>query len=797
MLKNYLSVAIRNLRNQGWYAFLNVFGLSIGIASCLMITLYVFDELRYDTFHEFADRLYRVTHYEKISNNEVETPMTVPALAPATSENIAGVKSTTRVYPVGGQVVQIEQKALTQKEFVYVDAPFLQMFGFKVLTGDPTTALQQPNSLVLTQEIAKRYFGNEEAIGKFVLVGDSTPYKVTAVVANPPPYSHLPFSVLASFSSLPDSLDDNWERLELYTYLLLEQEVAVASVEKNLQTLRDRYVSAQVAEYNTYKTFQQEGNEYRLSLQPITQIHLYSDLLGELDTGGDIKTLYILIAVAVFLLLIACVNFMNLATARYMRRAREVGVRKALGSTRAALIVQFLGESLLMGLIASLLGVVWVLLFLTSFNNLTDKEIAYAVFTEGWLLIGILLLTLIVGLLAGSYPAFFLSGFRPTEVLKGGWFVRKGSTILRNILVVFQFSVSIGLIICTVLAYQQIDYTRNKDLGFNKEQVMALSYFDLLGEQGTAMKEAIALQSVVVETSVVSNVIPQTYQLTMFWQRGKDVKRLMYWYTSDYDHLETMGIELLDGRTFSAEYSTDTAGVLLNETAVRTLEIDDPIGAEISYDDTEGGSYQVLGVVKDFHFRSLHHDIEPMAIFLSETGLNLLDRFTPSDVAEVLEQVEVAWQKYAPGVPFEYTFLDEEFDHAFRAEQRLSRVFTVFSVITIIVAGLGLLGLAAYSAQQRTKEIGVRKTMGASTGSLVLLLSKDFTKLVLIAFGLAAPIVYFLMQSWLTQFAFRIEVSVLPFVLAGLGAMLLAWVTVGWLAYRATQANLASVLRPE
>ncbi|WKN41045.1 ABC transporter permease [Tunicatimonas pelagia] len=797
MLRNYLLVATRNLRNQGWYAFLNVFGLSIGIASCLMIALYVFDELRYDTFHTHADHLYRITHHEKISNSEIETPLTVPALAPASSESIAGVKSTVRVYPGGRKVMQIGDETLAQTGFMYVDDSFLQVFSYEVLAGDPATALQKPNSLVLTEKVAKKYFGSREALGKFVQLSDSTSCKVTAVVANPPPYTHLPFDVLASYSSLPPSSDNNWERLELYTYFLLEEGVKAASVEEDLQTLQDRYISTQVAEYSTYEAFQQAGNEYYLSLQPITQIHLYSDLFAEFNPGGDVKTLYVLIAVAAFLLLIACVNFMNLATARYMRRAREVGVRKALGSTRVALIVQFLNESLLMSLFAAVLGVIWALLFLPAFNSLTGKEITYAVFTEGWLIGGLILLMLVVGMLAGSYPAFFLSGFRPTEVLKGGWFVRKGSIVLRNLLVVFQFSVSIGLIICTVVAYQQIAYTQSKDLGFDKEQVMALSYFDLLGDQGTTIKEAIAQQAMVVETSVVSDVIPQTYQMTMFWQRGSDQEYLMNWYTSDYDHLETMGIELLEGRNFSREYGTDTAGVLLNETAVRTLEIENPIGAEISYEDTEIGTYEVLGVVKDFHFRSLHHDIEPMAIFLSETGPNILVRLAPGNVSNALEQVDLVWQQYAPDVPFDYTFLDEEFDRAFRAEQRLSRVFTVFSVLTIIVASLGLLGLGAYSAQQRTKEIGVRKTMGASTGNLILLLSKDFTKLVLLAFGIATPIVYFLMQSWLKQFAFRIEVGMLPFVLAGLGAMLLAWVTVGWLAYRATQANLANVLRLE
>jgi putative ABC transport system permease protein len=486
---------------------------------------------------------------------------------------------------------------------------------------------------------------------------------------------------------------------------------------------------------------------------------------------------------------------MNLATARYMRRAREVGVRKTLGSTRRALIGQFLSEATIMSFLAMVLAMIWAIFVLPSFNTLTGKELTYDIFTQSWLVTGLVVLVFTTGLLAGSYPAFFLSGFRPTEVLKGGRVVRRGNVSIRNMLVVFQFAVSIGLIICTILAYQQIAYTRHKDLGFDKEQVMALSYFDLLGEKAIAVKQAVTKRAVVEDASLVSGVIPQTYVGTNFWKKGSTQQHLLYWYTGDHDHLSTMGIELAAGRNFSTDFSADSLGVLLNETAVRNLELEDPIGSEISYDDSDVGTYRVLGVIKDFNFQSLHYDIEPMAIFLDETGSFLLVRFAPDNVVQALEEIEEVWHKYAADIPFEYTFMNEEFDRKFRAEQQLSGVFTVFSILAVVVAVLGLLGLAAYAAEQRTKEIGVRKALGASTGNVVWLLSKDFTRLVVLAFLVSVPIAYFLMKSWLDQFAFRVEVGVLPFILAGAGALLIAWLTVGILAFRATQTNPADVLR--
>lgn len=797
MLRNYVRVTLRNLRGQGFYAFLNIFGLSVGIASCLLIVLYIFDELRYDTFHAEAERLYRVAVYDRVGSSEIETVLTAPALAPTISQEFANVRYATRFLPYAKQVVRWKDQLTAQGNWVYVDEHFFQIFSYPLLQGDPATALKEPNSLVLTESTAQKYFGNESALGKLVRVGDDDTYKVTGIVADPPAYSHLYFEVLASFSSLPIEENDNWTSYELYTYLLLEEESSPQATEEDLNTLIDKYVLAKMQEDFGTEYSEASGSEYRFSLHPVPDIHLHSKLFGELAPGGSVSTMYVLGVIAIFMLVIACVNFMNLATARYMRRAREVGVRKTLGSTRWELVVQFLSESTIMSLLATLLAVIWALIGLPLFNTLTGKELTYSIFAEGWLLAGLGVLVFIAGLLAGSYPAFFLSGFRPTEVLKGGRVVRKGNTSIRNTLVVFQFAVSIGLIICTILAYQQISYTRSKDLGFDKEQVMALSHLDLLGDKAVAVKQAITEQAIVEEASIVSNVIPKTYQGSTFWKKGESQKHLLYWYAGDYDHLETMGIELVDGRNFSPKFSHDTLGVLLNETAVRTLELDEPIGAEISYDDSDIGTYRVLGVIKDFNFESLHHEIEPMAIFLYETGPYLLVRLSPGNVVEALEKLEDLWHQQTSGIPFDYTFLDEEFDYKFRAEQRLSRIFTVFSVLTVIVAVLGLLGLAAYAAEQRTKEIGIRKVMGASAFQVVFLLSRDFTKLVGIAFLIAVPLSYYLMQRWLNDFAYRINIGVGTFVLAGIIALLIAWLTVSFQSFRAARINPAKSLKIE
>jgi len=795
MLQNYLRITLRNIRNQGFYAFLNIFGLSVGIASCLLIVLYIFDELRYDDFHAEADRLYRVTVYDRVGSSELESALTAPALAAVIPQEFTGVSRATRFLPYPQQVLRWEDQSVTESGMVYADADFLQMFSYPLLQGDPATALKEPNSLVLTESTARKYFGEQSAMGRLINVGESATYQVTGIVADPPAHSHLYFDVLASFASLPTEEDENWTSYQLCTYLLLEEGVTAQATEEELNTLTEKYVVAKMQEDFDLDYSEESGNGYRFSLQAVPTIHLHSDLFGELDSNGNLPTLYVLGVIALFILTIACINFMNLATARYMRRAREVGIRKTLGSTRRALIGQFLSEATIMSFVAMVMAVVWALLALPSFNALTAKELTYDVFTQGWLVTGLVVLVFATGLLAGSYPAFFLSGFRPTEVLKGGRIVRKGSVSIRNTLVVFQFAVSIGLIICTILAYQQISYTRTKDLGFDKEQVMVLSHFNLLGDQGTAVKQTITEQAIIEQASVVTDIIPQTYGGNTFWKKGNSQKYMLYWYAGDYDHLQTMGIELLSGRDFSPEFSTDTLGVLLNETAVRTLELDEPVGAEISYDESDAGTYKVLGVIKDFNFKSLHHEIEPMAIFLYEDGPFLLVRFSPGNVAQALEKIEDVWRTYASDVPFEYTFIDEEFDRKFRAEQRLSSVFTVFSVLAVVVAVLGLLGLAAYAAEQRTKEIGVRKALGASASSVVWLLSKDFTRLVVLAFLVSVPIAYFLMKSWLDQFAFRVEVGVLPFILAGAGALLVAWLTVGILALRATQTNPAEVLR--
>lgn len=797
MLRNYVRVTLRNLRGQGLYAFLNIFGLSVGIASCLLIVLYIFDELRYDTFHTEADQLYRVTVYDRVGSSEIETVLTAPALAPTISQEFANVRYATRFLPYAKQVVRWKDQLTAQGNWAYVDEHFFQIFSYPLLQGDPAKALREPNSLVLTESTARKYFGNVPALGKLVRVGEDATYEVTGVVADPPAHSHLYFEVLASFSSLPAEEDDDWTSYELYTYLLIEEGISPKATEEELNTLIDKYVLAKMFEDYGTDYSETAGNEYYFSLQAVPDIHLYSDLFGELDPGGSVSTLYVLGVIAVFMLIIACVNFMNLATARYMRRAREVGVRKTLGSTRWELIGQFLSESIVMSFLATLLAVIWALLGLPFFNDLTEKAITYNVFTEDWLLAGLGILVFIAGLLAGSYPAFFLSGFHPTEVLKGGRIVRKGNTSIRNSLVVFQFTVSISLIICTILAYQQIAYTRSKDLGFDKEQVMALSHFDLLGDKAIAVKRAITEQAIVEEASVVSNVVTRNYSGNIFWKKGDPQKQLLYWYAGDYDHLETMGIELVDGRNFSPKFSTDTLGVLLNETAVRALELDEPVGAEISYEDSEQGTYRVLGVVKDFNFESLHHKIEPMAIFLYETGSFLLVRLSPGDVVQAIEKIKDVWQKHASTIPYNYTFLDEEFDYKFRTEQRLSRVFTVFSVLTVIVAVLGLLGLAAYAAEQRTKEIGIRKVMGASALQVIFLLSRDFTRLVGIAFLIAVPLSYYLMQRWLSDFAYRINIGAGTFVLAGIIALLIAWLTVSFQSLRAARINPAKSLKSE
>ena len=801
MIRNYIKVAIRNLLKQKFYSVLNILGLSIGISSCLFILLYIHDELSYDQFHEKGERIYRVNLHAKLAGQEFSGGVACAPFAFTAIEEFPEVENAVRLHSLSNEVIRYGENVFTESEVFFADSTFFEVFTFPLVEGEPKTALTQPHSIVLTEAMARKYFGDEPAMGKILTVGDyNAAYKVTGIVKDPPENAHFHFDMLYSMSTSEDSRSEIWVSNNYFTYLLLHKGASSKALEDKLPSLVEKYVGPQVEQFMgiNLEQFENSDNQYGYFLQPMLDIHLHSRLDAELDVNGDIMYVYIFAAIAAFILLIACINFMNLSTARSANRAKEVGVRKTLGSLRSTLMGQFLAESILVTVIAFVLAIFFTSTFLSAFNSMAGKALSLNFLAQPWTMAGIAGLIIVIGVIAGSYPAFYLSSFKPVEVLKGR--IRAGvkSGSIRNILVVFQFFISITLIVCTALVYQQLEYARNVNLGFDKENVIIISNAQWLGEKAEAFKQDLLSHSQIINASLSNSIPPKVQSNTVFRTEGTEVDHLITFYFVDHDYIPTLGMELAEGRNFSREFSTDTAAVILNEAAVREFGFDEPLHQKLwTFIDNPPRTYEVVGVVKNFNFETLRNEIRPMAILLSDNPRFVSVRISPGNMQETLGLLESQWKAYAPNEPFEYTFMDEDFDALFRSEQRLGKVFTIFTGLAIFIACLGLLGLAAFTAEQRTKEIGVRKVMGASVFSVVVLLSKDFTKLVIIAFVIAIPVSYFVMENWLEEFAYRISIGVGTFLLAGVLSIVIAWFTVSWQSVRAARVNPVKSLRSE
>ena len=806
MVHNYLKIGVRNMLSQRLYSFINIFGLAVGMAATILISLYVQHELSYDKYHEKADRIYRISRewLNQDGESSLHLGHIAPPFAPLIENDFEGVvEQAVRLMSGYGPLMSVGDKQFEEENFFFADADVFKVFSWKFIQGNRETALVEPNTLVLSETVTKRYFNDEDPIGKsltFNNFGIIQEMKITGVIEDTPDNSHFKYGRLCSFLTYEnvvgtEQLMQRFGSNNFATYVLFPEGVSASQLEAGIPAFTDKHLG-------------QNGNgdpastTNKLHLMPLTDIHLHSHLDSEIEANGDIKYVYTYIIIALFILVIACINFMNLSTARSMKRAKEVGVRKVMGAFRSSLIRQFITESVLMALISALLAIGFVALVLPWFNNFAGKELSLV--TVDPLFFGGLLLIVVlsVGLLAGSYPAFFLSSFTPVKVLKGAKHSSHKKVNLRSVLVVFQFFISITLIICTLLVYQQLEYTRTKNLGFEKENMIIIDGAWRLDEgKQEALRQDLASQSSIIDASISNNVPPGVNNTTIFRKKGEEQDILVSTYNVDYNHLPTMKIELLEGRNLSRDFPTDTAAVLLNEAAVREFGLDDPLSEEIRY--FGGGEYgshldlKVVGVFKDFNFETLRNNIRPLALMLTTQGSKISVRTAPGDVSATLATVEDLWGQYASEEPFQYSFLDEDFDALFRSEQRLGQVFSVFTGLAILVACLGLLGLAAFMAEQRTKEIGIRKVLGASVASVVLLMSKDFTKLVLIAFALAIPLAYYIMHSWLKGFAFRITISPSIFVLAGVSALLIAWLTVSWQSIKAASANPVKSLRSE
>ena len=814
MIKNYIKIAFRNLFKDRFYSLLNILGLSIGITTSMLIMLFISDEISYDKFHDNANDIYRIITYGKLGEEQVmNLAVSGAPVAETLKSYIPEVMSVARLQP---EELVITHKGESQKEdqVLLADSTFFSVFSFKLLEGDSKKALVDPFSIVVTEETAIRYFGQKavergDVVGQLLKAGDDT-YVVTGIVENIPHNSHFDFDMLVSMSSQPDANNPIWINMNYYTYVKMKPGTDPSTLKDKLRDLVRQYVIPQVIAYLHFPEMEYTDDmldqNFKYALQPITDIHLRSDLHGELGTNSDIQYIYIFSAIAIFILLIACINFMNLATARSARRAKEVGIRKTLGSTKKPLITQFMFESLLFIIISMFLALGLTEAFRIPFNTISGKSLSFNIFQEPWILGLIAGIVIVVTLLAGSYPAFYLTKFKPVDVLKGTLHSGSRGSAFRSSLVIFQFIISIGLIVCTILVFKQMHYIRTKDVGFVKENVLILSNSYKLGESSEIIKQQIVNLDQVVSASFATHVPSQLYWSSAHKAEGDlESDHIVFFSLVDYDYQETLNLDMQYGRFFSRDFPSDSSAIIINEAAAHIFGWTgeggkEAIGKHVETINPVGGDRfrnEVIGVVRNFNFETLKNEVRPMAMYLNVRGPFLVIRAKGGNPKELISSIRKIWTDQAPWAPFEFRFLDEQYNRMFDREARLGTVFTVFTVLAILVACLGLFGLAAYTSEQRTKEIGIRKAMGASTSNVVGMLTKEFTKLVLISFLLAIPIAWYFMNEWLKAFAYKTDMGIWPFLAAGLVAVVIAWLTVSYQSLRAAKANPVDSLRNE
>lgn len=800
MFQNYLRTTIRIMVRQKGYSAINVIGLSLGIAATLLIVLYVADELSYDRFHPDADRTYRVTFSGRMEGNDFKMAESAAPVAPAIVAEIPEVESATRFGLWRNMPVAFDDKSFTE-EMLVADSNFFDFFSFHLVAGDPKTVLQGPDKVVITESAARRYFGDGNPIGKTLLSGsEKTAREVTGVVQDPPHNSHIQFDVVLSGESWPYMHDPGWTSFNLYTYFKVYPGADIRDVKTKLDGMVEKNMGDELEKIigMTWKEFIAKGNRVGLVIQPLLDIHLRSNLNGEITPNGDIQYVYVFTAIALFILLIACINFMNLSTARSANRAKEVGVRKTIGALRGKLVGQFLAESMLYSFISTMVALAIITVVVEPFNTLAGKSISLSLLLNPLVIAGIIVFALMVGLLAGSYPALYLTAFKPSEVLKGRLRTGFRNSGIRNGLVVFQFMISIVLILGSMVVYNQLRYMQGKNMGFDKENIVALMRTGSLGNNGAAFKNELAAQPQFRGASYASNLPPRLNSNTTFRKGGTEQDYLLNISWVDYDHAQVMGIELVQGRFFSRDFPSDSSAIVINETAYKLMGFDNLEDQTIiTFNEVPPRPLRLIGVVKDFNYETLRNEVRPLA-FLPSRGLNdeMAIRLAPGDTQASIALLESIWKKHSSGI-FEYAFLDQQFDALFRAEQRISRVILIFTVLTISIACLGLFGLATYTAEQRAKEISIRKVMGASISQVIVLLSRDFGVLIVIAFAIAAPVGWYFTREWLQGFAYHIDINPLTILLSGLAAFVIALLTISSQAIKAARENPVKAMRSE
>jgi putative ABC transport system permease protein len=813
MFPNYLKIAFRSLRKNKGYTALNIIGLAAGLGVCLLIVLYVTDELSYDRYNVNASRIYRIDEDLYFNNTRYDAVTTSKFFGPTLVASYPKIQQMVRFRNPGNLLVRKGNDHILDHHFTFADSTIFKVFTLPMIAGDPNTALNNPHSIVIDESAARRYFNSTDVVGRTMEVGsDNTPLKITGVMRDMPEQSQFHFSFLRPIResyNFNDPSDNDWISNAYYTYILAQPGTTRAEVQQYVNEVVNLNISPALQhEFHTSGAdLAKAGNHFRCPIFPFTDVHLYSNKSGELEANSNIQFVYIFSVIAVLILLIACVNFMNLSTARSANRAKEVGIRKVAGSSKGHLIIQFLTESVLLSLFSLVLALCIAVLLLPVFNQLAGKSLHADALFSGRFLPLLILLVLLVGCLAGSYPAFYLSSFQPIEVLKGKIAAGFKSSWLRSSLVVFQFFISIGLIISTLVIYRQLHYIRNKDAGFNRDQLLVIHNTWSLGRDGTANLRTNLLSLAGVTDATITPDLPtvdgQYWQQGWFRDASLDARKatLMTTLRVDGHYVPTLGMKMVKGRNFNlAQFPSDSTAVVLNEAAVAMLGVKEPLNLTLYNHDDQFNllTFHVVGIVKDFNYNSMHDKIHPLIMVVNTFNWSSMAvRFHTNDVPGLIRQVANKFHAAKPGLPFSYTFMDNDFDNLYHAEQQTGQVFIAFAVFAILIACLGLFGLVTYAAEQRTKEIGIRKVLGASVSNIVSLLSRDFTMLVGIAALIAFPVAWWAMYQWLDTFAYRTEISWWIFVVAGAVALAIALLTVSIQTIRAALANPVKSLRSE
>ncbi|QKJ30088.1 ABC transporter permease [Mucilaginibacter mali] len=796
MIKNYIKTAYRNLKRNKGFTAINILGLSVGIATCLLIVFYVADELSYDKYNTKAGRIFRITSTANLNAN-------LQSFAGAEKpwmqlmSNFPEVEKTASFIPVNSLFLSPQKffvrKGLNnvqEKKIVYTQSSTFDVFTLPVISGKPD--LNEPHTAVISEGIAKKYFNNADAVGKILTINDTSQYKITAVIKDVPAQSHFNYDIFLSYSSIPEYKAGGWGYGGVHTYVLLKPGANLKSIQDQMQA---------IAYKNYPASMHTNGNYLFYTLTPLLDLHLRSNSQYDLMERGSMQYVYIFSLIAAFILLIACVNFMNLSTARSSTRAKEVGVRKVLGSARKYLMAQFLTESILVTLISTIIALVLAWLLMPLFNQVAFKNLAFTTGTMLWLMPSLIVMVLVIGLLAGSYPAFFLSAFQPIEVLKGKLSAGFKGGFLRSFLVVFQFSISIFLIVGTLVIYNQLHYIQNKNLGFNRDQMLVIKNTNALGKQAKLLKQEIKQLPGVINATM-STYLPTGDERNitgLFPQLPIDIKQdvLSDFWPVDADYINTLGIKLIAGRNFSDQLATDSSAIIVNEAFVKRFGFKDSLNKTVYRFSFGLQAYHIVGVVKDFNYSSLKNTIKPVALVYNEDRGAITAKIKTANLTALMAQMKDKWKGLSPNQQFTYSFMDEDFDATYRSEQRVGQLFISFSTLAILIACLGLFGLAAYAAEQRNKEIGIRKVLGASVSTIVNMLSMEFIKLVLIAILIASPIAWFVMQKWLQDFAYRVNMQWWILAVAGGVAVLIAFVTISFQSIKAAIANPVRSLRSE